>query len=39
MDDNLIIAGQTFSSRLILGTGRYRSHDDMVAALEASGAR
>ena len=38
MDDNLIIAGQTFSSRLILGTGRYRSHDDMVAALEASGA-
>ncbi len=38
MDDNLTIAGQTFSSRLILGTGRYRSHDDMVAALEASGA-
>lgn len=38
MDDNLIIAGQTFTSRLILGTGRYRSHDDMVAALEASGA-
>ena len=38
MADNLVIAGQTFSSRLILGTGRYRSHDDMVAALEASGA-
>ena len=38
MEDNLVIAGRTFSSRLILGTGRYRSHDDMVAALEASGA-
>ena len=38
MEDNLVIAGRAFPSRLILGTGRYRSHDDMVAALEASGA-
>jgi thiazole synthase len=36
--DNLIIAGRTFSSRLIVGTGKYTSHAVMVQAHEASGA-
>jgi thiazole synthase len=33
----LIIAGRTFRSRLILGTGKYRDFPTMAAALEASG--
>jgi thiazole synthase len=33
----LTIAGRTFSSRLMVGTGRYRSTDDMLASFEASG--
>lgn len=37
MDDSLVIAGKKFSSRLIVGTGKYRSVDEMLAALEASG--
>ncbi|MDP6228836.1 MAG: thiazole synthase [Dehalococcoidia bacterium] len=37
MSDELVIAGKTFQSRLILGTGRYRSMEDMVRAVEASG--
>ncbi len=37
-NDELIIAGRRFRSRLILGTGKYRSVDEMLAALEASGA-
>jgi thiazole synthase len=36
--DNLVIAGRTFSSRLIIGTGKYPSHQIMAAAHEASGA-
>ena len=32
-----VVAGRTFRSRLILGTGKYRDADTMVAALEASG--
>jgi thiazole synthase len=36
MDDSLVIAGKKFQSRLILGTGRYRSTYDMLAALETS---
>jgi thiazole synthase len=36
-DDVLIIGGITFRSRLMLGTGKYRSADEMNAALEASG--
>ena len=36
--DNLIIAGKTFASRLIVGTGKYSSHAVMVKAHEASGA-
>src|SRR5205085_5446450 len=36
--DNLVIAGRTFSSRLIVGTGKYSSHAVMAKAHEASGA-
>ncbi len=32
------IAGKRFSSRLIIGTGKYRSHTEMQAAHRASGA-
>ena len=35
--DPLVIAGRTFRSRLILGTGKYPSHDIMQAAHRASG--
>ncbi|MCS7277048.1 MAG: thiazole synthase [Dehalococcoidia bacterium] len=38
MDDYLEIAGKRFRSRLIVGTGRFRSMEEMVAAIEASGA-
>jgi len=37
MNDPLVIAGKEFSSRLILGTGKYRSMEEMVEAVEASG--
>jgi thiazole synthase len=37
-DRPLIIAGHTFRSRLLLGTGKYKSNTDMVRAIEASGA-
>jgi thiazole synthase len=36
--DDLVIAGKTFSSRLIVGTGKYPSPAIMVRAHEASGA-
>jgi thiazole synthase len=36
--DNFSIAGKIFSSRLIIGTGKYPSHAVMVKAHEASGA-
>ncbi len=39
MPDNLLtIADQSFSSRLIVGSGKYLTNDQMVQALEASGA-
>jgi thiazole synthase len=38
MADSLLIAGNEFSSRLIIGTGKYRSFDEMKAAHRASGA-
>lgn len=38
MQDHLEVAGKTFRSRLILGTGKYRSMEDMVRSMEASGA-
>ena len=36
--DTFSIAGKTFASRLIVGTGKYSSHAVMVRAHEASGA-
>lgn len=36
--DPLIIAGRTFTSRLIVGTGKFGSHELMRDALDASGA-
>ncbi len=38
MDDVLRIGRYTFRSRLLVGTGKYRSAEEMRAALEASGA-
>ena len=38
MSDDLVIAGERFRSRLILGTGGAPSHDVLARALEASGA-
>jgi thiazole synthase len=38
VNDPLVIAGKTFTSRLIVGTGKYSSHPVMVQAHEASGA-
>ena len=37
MADILEIAGKKFRSRLMVGTGKYRTPEEMVAALEASG--
>jgi thiazole synthase len=36
--DPLTIAGRIFSSRLIVGTGKYKTYAENAAALEASGA-
>jgi len=38
MQDCLEIAGKKLNSRLIAGTGRFRTMEDMVNAIEASGA-
>lgn len=37
-DGPLILAGRSFRSRLMVGTGKYRSNSEMVRAIEASGA-
>ncbi len=37
--DPLVIAGRTFSSRLLVGTGKFPSHELMRDALDASGAQ
>jgi thiazole synthase len=37
-DRPFIVAGRRFRSRLIIGTGKYKSYADNAAALEASGA-
>jgi len=39
MDRPLSIAGRTFTSRLLVGTGKYQDYQTMVRALEASGAQ
>jgi thiazole synthase len=36
--DNLIIGGKSFSSRLLVGTGKYKDFAETQAAIEASGA-
>src|SRR5216684_6621543 len=38
MNNSLIIAGREFGSRLIVGTGKYKSFQETARALEASGA-
>src|SRR6266849_3636598 len=38
MPDHLVIAGRAFHSRLIVGTGKYRSFQEMARAHAASGA-
>ena len=38
MDTPFSMTGRTFRSRLMVGTGKYRSNEEMVAAIEASGA-
>jgi thiazole synthase len=37
-DDTLKVAGREFTSRLIIGTGKYKDYAENAAALEASGA-
>ena len=37
-NDPLVIAGKQFRSRLIIGTGKYRTMDEMRDAIDASGA-
>ena len=37
-DDTWTVAGRTFRSRLIVGTGKYKSFEQNAAAVEASGA-
>ena len=39
MTDQLSIAGKKFDSRLMVGTGRHRSMEEMVNSIEASGAQ
>ena len=36
--DGFVIAGQSFQSRLIVGTGKYKDFDETARAIEASGA-
>ncbi|WP_394848993.1 thiazole synthase [Pendulispora brunnea] len=38
MTDSLVIAGRTFQSRLIVGTGKYKSTEETELALDAAGA-
>src|SRR5215510_5708626 len=38
LSDQFKVAGKAFNSRLIIGTGKYRSYDEMKAAHKTSGA-
>ena len=38
MADELVIAGRSFNSRLLIGTGKYATFEQMTEALEKSGA-
>ena len=37
-DDSWVVAGRRFGSRLVVGTGKYKSLEETAAAIEASGA-
>ena len=37
-DQPLVIAGNTYTSRLLVGTGKYKDNEETRLALEASGA-
>ncbi|MDE7237493.1 MAG: thiazole synthase, partial [Paramuribaculum sp.] len=37
--EELIIGGRRFTSRLFVGTGKFRSNDVMAAAIKASGSQ
>ena len=37
MGDELVIAGKSFTSRLMTGTGKHRSSADLQASIERSG--
>src|SRR6476619_2122090 len=37
--DELIIAGKSYSSRLLVGTGKYKDFEETRAAVDASGAQ
>jgi len=39
MSDALVIAGRSYASRLLIGTGKYRDFTETRAAVEASGAQ
>jgi thiazole synthase len=39
IDDKLTIAGRSFTSRLMVGTGKYADYRQMAAAIELSGAQ
>lgn len=39
MNDSWTVAGRTFNSRLIVGTGKYKDFEQNAAALQASGAQ
>lgn len=39
MNDNWTVAGRTFSSRLIIGTGKYASYEQNASAAKAAGAQ
>src|SRR6187399_3450145 len=38
MNDALVVAGKSYASRLLVGTGKYRDFDETRRAVEASGA-
>ena len=36
--DSLVVAGKNYSSRLLVGTGKYKDEAEAIASIEASGA-
>ena len=38
MADQLVVAGKSYGSRLLVGTGKYRDFAETRAAIDASGA-